>query len=138
MELILPGPRRLHPPSVLGAPEAVYPPRGTHPPRTVATGRAPAPAGTGRAPVPFAFGNDRIPAMKARRVVASLCGLILAGGLSAFAAQPKAPGLAAPSGLPAGLAPLPPDLAKPLPDLEHAAEEYRGLPFRRPVPAGVL
>jgi hypothetical protein len=62
----------------------------------------------------------------------ALAAVLACGGLAA--ASPAA----VPAGPPPRLAPLPPDLAKPLPDLEHAAEEYRGIAFRRPVPAGVL
>ncbi|HEY8020105.1 MAG TPA: hypothetical protein VIH93_03335, partial [Thermoanaerobaculia bacterium] len=60
----------------------------------------------------------------------------LAAALATWAA-PAARPPAALSPAPA-LAPLPPDLAGPLPELRRAAEEYRGLSFRAPVPAGLL
>ncbi len=56
--------------------------------------------------------------------------LLLAGG--ARAAETPA------SGLPPGVTPLPAASAKHLDDLLHAAEKYRGLKAKRPVPAGSM
>ena len=85
------------------------------------------------------------PEIPRRSLARRLPGLALAAARAGAAPVPAAPppppvtpvAPAAPAP-PAGLAPLPADLARPLVDLQHAAEEYRGLTFRRPVPAGVL
>jgi hypothetical protein len=58
----------------------------------------------------------------------------LAAGLAATARAEEGPA----PGLPPGVAPLPPEIAKHLDDLLHGAEKYRGLQARRPVPAGSL
>ncbi len=52
-------------------------------------------------------------------------------------AAPPAPAPSA-SGLPPGVHPLSPALAKHMDELVHAAEEYRGLKLKRPVPYGAL
>ncbi len=77
--------------------------------------------------------------------LAACCALAAAAAVAALAADsppaaaaPPTAAAASPKGLPPGLAPLTPELAKPLPDLERAAEKYRGLSLRRPVPAGML
>lgn len=60
--------------------------------------------------------------------------LLLPGLLQAETAP--VPG--APEGLPEGVAPLPPESAQHFQDLLDAAEKFRGLEARRPVPAGTL
>lgn len=68
------------------------------------------------------------------RTFAVLLSLLLAGLLQAETAP--APGL--PEGLPEGVSPLPPASARHFQDLLGAAERFRGLEARRPVPAGTL
>src|SRR6476469_8890033 len=76
--------------------------------------------------------------MSLRFLLPTAAGLALAFAAVACAGAAPPPATAGALGPPPVLAPLAPDLAKPLPDLERAAQEYRGLRFRRPVPSGVL
>jgi hypothetical protein len=68
------------------------------------------------------------------RTLAALAILALLAGPSALPAAPPP----APTGLPSGVHPLSPGLAKHMDELVHAAEEYRGLRLKRPVPYGAL
>lgn len=74
--------------------------------------------------------------MSVRVLIPTAALLALAIAACAGAAPPPStPGALGP---PPVLAPLPPELAKSLPDLKRSAEEYRGLRFRREVPSGLL
>jgi hypothetical protein len=70
-----------------------------------------------------------MPTRRSRPAPLLLAFVLLASGLRAETAAP---------GLPAGVTPLPAASAKHLDDLLHAAEKYRGLKARRPVPAGSM
>jgi hypothetical protein len=60
---------------------------------------------------------------------------VVLGTLLALAGAPAAP---APPRLPPDVAPLSPEQRRHIEELTRAAVEYRGLPIRRPVPAGTL
>ncbi|MEA2602441.1 MAG: hypothetical protein QOF89_3433 [Acidobacteriota bacterium] len=53
-------------------------------------------------------------------------------------AEPPKPGAVLPAGLPEGVTPLPPESAQHMQTLLEAAEKYRGLKAKAPIPAGTL
>jgi hypothetical protein len=63
--------------------------------------------------------------------------ILLLASIPTAAAPPALPD-ALPDALPEGVSPLPPESAGRLRELLQAAEKYRGLTARRPVPSGVL
>ncbi|HEX9941630.1 MAG TPA: hypothetical protein VGG03_06425 [Thermoanaerobaculia bacterium] len=64
--------------------------------------------------------------------------IVLLGLLSLLPAGAGRPEAAPSPALPAGVAPLPPEAAQHFQELLAAAEKYRGLTARQPVPAGTL
>jgi hypothetical protein len=64
--------------------------------------------------------------------------LLPACATNTAARRPASASAVVPTGLPAGVAPLPPDLAERLQELTEAAEQARGLSAKHPVRAGLL
>ncbi|HEX7185296.1 MAG TPA: hypothetical protein VF756_25960 [Thermoanaerobaculia bacterium] len=66
-----------------------------------------------------------------------LSGLLLAAPLAAQTARPE-PAAPADPGLPPGVSPLSPEMARRIGELLDSAEKYRGLEVKRPVPSGIV